>query len=211
MNEEHSVLHFFAQEENLPLALVTAEHLDGIRLQHNNRFWKALREKLDALLAQNNLPWRSEFTEDRNSDDCLVGLHLEPLAEQRNFLRPFMEQQLLGESYRIYYGLMWNTAPEPAQKNLSDVVTLHTRLSKAGFKQSDSFLAWQWSPWYPRRKDFLLNFSTKQDELLKEVMQPWQALLEGYGEPLRQVNLALNEAPRSATISLDKLRSKSNG
>jgi hypothetical protein len=210
MNEENAVLHFFAQEENLPLALVAAEHLDNLRQQHNNRFWEALRVHLDALLAQNGSPWRTEFTEDRNSEDCLVGLHLEPLAEQRTFLRPFMEQQLLGESYRIYYGLMWSTAPEPAQKNLSAVETLHTRLSKAGFKQSDSFLAWQWSPWYPRSKDFLLRFSTKKEGLLQEAMQPWQALLGGYGELLRLANLALNEAPRSATISLDKLRSKSN-
>ncbi len=119
-----------------------------------------------------------------------------------------MEQQLLGETYRIYYGLMWNTAPEPAQKNLPAVEELRTRLSKAGFKQSDSFLAWQWSPWYPRRKDFLLRFSTKQGELINEAMKPWQALLEGYGEPLRLANLALNEAPRSATISLDQLHSK---
>jgi hypothetical protein len=210
MNEEHSVLQFFAQEENLPLALIAAEHLDGIRLQYNNRFWEALRVPLDALLAQSGLPWRSEFTEDRNRENCLVGLHLEPQAEQRTFLRPFMEQQLLGDTYRIYYGLMWSTAPEPAQKSLPAIEKLHMRLSKVGFKQSESFLAWQWSPWYPRRKDFLLRFSTNRDDLIKEAMQPWQALLEGYDEPLRLANLALNETPRSATISLDQLRSKTN-
>jgi hypothetical protein len=209
MNEEDSVLRFFAQEENLPLALIAAEHLDGIRQQRNNRFWKALRERLDILLAQCALPWRSEFTEDRNSEDCLVGLHLEPKAEQRTFLRPFMEQQLLGGAYRIYYGLMWNTTPEPAQKSLPAIETLYTRLSESGFKQNDSFLAWQWSPWYPRRKDFLLRFSAKQDELLNEAMQPWHALLEEYGENLRLANIALNEAPRSVAISLDQLHSKS--
>lgn len=209
MNEENSVLDFFSQEENLPLALVTAEHLDDIRLQHNNRFWKALHEHLVTLLDQSGLPWRSEITEDRNSEGCLVGLHLEPLAEQRTFLRPFMEQQLMGARYRIYYGLMWNTLPEPAQKNLSAVESLQTRLGNAGFKQNESFLAWQWSPWYPRGKDFLMRFSTQQDELMQEAMQPWHALLEGCAEPLRLANLALNEVPRSATISLDQLRSKS--
>ena len=209
MNEEHAVLDFFSQEENLPLALVAAEHLDGIRLHHNNRFWKTLRERLDALIAQNALPWCSELTEDRNSEDCLVGLRLEPLFNQRTFLRPFMEQQLLGESYRIYYGLMWNAAPEPAQKNLPAVEALRSHLAAAGFKHSDSFLAWQWSPWHPRRKDFLLRFSKQHDELLKDAMRPWHALLEGYGELLRLANHALNEVPRSATISLDQLRGKS--
>ena len=208
MNEEQAVLDFFAKEENLPLALIAAEHLDGIRLQHNNRFWQALQEHLDALLTQDALPWHSTLTEDRNNEAALVGLHLEPHTEQRAFLRPFMEQQLMGDNYRIYYGLMWNAAPEPAQKSLPAVEALRLRLSDAGFKQSDSFLAWQWSPWYPRRKDFLLRFSSKQDEVLQEAMRPWQALLGEYGEQLRLANRALNEAPRSAAISLDQLHSK---
>lgn len=208
MNEEQTVLEFFAREENLALALIAAEHLDGIRLEHNNRFWNALNEQLGALLKQQTLPWHCELTEDRNNEDALVGLHLEPHAEQRIFLRPFMEQQLMGNSYRIYYGLMWNAAPEPAQKNLPAVESLRKRMGEVGFKDSDSFLAWQWSPWYPRRKDFLLRFASKQDEVLKEAMQPWQALLEEYGEELRLANIALSEAPRSATISLEKLHSK---
>ena len=211
MNEEHSVLNFFSQEENFPLALITAEHLDEIRLQYNNRFWKALSAQLDALLVKNALPWQSELTEDRNTEDCLVGLRLEPLFSQRTFLRPFMEQQLLGENYRIYYGLMWNAAPEPVQKNLPAVETLRAHLGATGFKHSDSFLGWQWSSWYPRRKDFLLRFSVQPDELLKDAMRPWHALLDEIGEPLRLANLALNEVPRSATISLDQLRGKSAG
>lgn len=208
MNEEQAVLDFFAKEENLPLALIAAEHLDGIRLQHNNRFWKSLQARLDALLTQEALPWHSALTEDRNNEAALVGLHLEPHAEQRSFLRPFMEQQLMGDSYRIYYGLMWNAAPEPAQKTLAAVEALRLRLSDAGFKQSDSFLAWQWSPWYPRRKDFLLRFSSKPDEVLQEAMRPWQALLGEYAEQLRLANRALNQTPHSAAISLDQLHSK---
>lgn len=211
MNEEESVLHFFSQEENFPLALIAAEHLDGVRQQYNNRFWKALREHLDVLLAHQSPAWYSRLTEDRSNEDSLLGLHLEPHAEQRSFLRPFMEQQLLGGSYRIYHGLMWNITPEPAQKNLPAVETLRVRLGEAGFKHNDSFLAWQWSPWYPRRKDFLLRFSRGQDELLQEAMQPWQWLLEKHGEHLRLANLALNEAPRSAAVSLDQLHGRSRG
>lgn len=208
MNAEQAALDFFAKAENFPLALIAAEHLDGVRLQHNNRFWNALRVRLDGFLAHQASPWRSELTEDRNSADTLVGLHLEPHAAQRTFLRPFMEQQLMGDSYRIYYGMMWNTAPEPAQKILPAVETLRAQLSDAGYKQSDSFLAWQWSPWHPRRKDFLLRFSTKPEELMNAAMQPWQTLLQTHGEQLRAANLALNDVPRSAAISLDQLRSK---
>jgi len=208
MNEEQTVLEFFARPENLSLALIAAEHLDNIRLQHNNRFWHTLNEQLNALLTQQSLPWHSELTEDRNNEGTLVGLHLDPHLEQRSFLRPFMEQQLMGDSYRIYYGLMWNNAPEPAQKNLPEVAALRASLGKVGFKDSDSFLAWQWSPWYPRRKDFLLRLSTKQDELLLEAMQPWQVLLQEFGEELRLANIALGNAPHSTTISLDQLHSK---
>ena len=208
MNEEQTVLEFFSSEENLSLALIAAEHLDHLRLQHNNRFWTALNERVNALLAQQTRLWHSALTEDRNSEDTFVGLHLDPHAEQRSFLRPFMEQQLMGNSYRIYYGLTWNAVPEPAQTQLPEVISLRTRMSSVGFKDSESFLAWQWSPWYPRRRDFLLRFSTKQDELLNEVMQPWQALLQEYGDELRLANIALNETPRSAAISLEQLHRK---
>jgi hypothetical protein len=208
MNEEQAALAFFSRAENLSLALIAAEHLDGIRLQHNNRFWEALRKEIDALLAQHKLEWNSEFTEDRNSEGTLVGLHLEPHTAQRAFLRPFMEQQLMSDKYRIYYGLMWNAAPEPAQKTLPAVEALRAQLVDAGFKQNDSFLAWQWSPWYPRRKDFLLRLANKREELLNATMQPWHTLLLEYGEQLRAANLALNIAPRSAAISLEQLHKK---
>lgn len=207
MNEEQAVLEFFAKKENLPLALIAAEHLDNLRQQHNNLFWAALHARLDLLLTQTPA-WHSALTEDRNSEGTVVGLHLQPRTEQRIFLRPFMEQQLTGDSYRIYYGLMWNNTPEPAQKSLPAVETLRARLSDAGFKQNDSFLAWQWSPWYPRRKDFLLRFANTQDELIEAAIQPWQMLLQEYGEQLRAANLVLDKTPQSTVISLDQLHNK---
>lgn len=208
MNEEQAVLDFFSQQENLPLALIAAERIDDIRLRLNNEFWLALRERLEGWLTEQALPWTVEPTEDRNSEECLVGLHLQPQAEQRVFLRPFMEQQFLGDSYRVFYGLIWNTAPDAGQKSLPAVDSLRSSLENSGLKQSDSFLAWQWLPWYPRRKDFLLRFTEQRDELLDEAMQPWQALLVEFGEQLKQANLALNNTGRSTAVSLDSLRSK---
>lgn len=75
MNDEQAVLDFFAQEENLPLALIAAEHLDAIRLRLNNEFWTALRERLDAWLAQQALPWSTLITEDRNNEDITIKLN----------------------------------------------------------------------------------------------------------------------------------------
>lgn len=208
MNEEQTVLDFFSQQENLPLALVAAEHIDAIRLRLNNEFWLALREELNAWLAQQELPWECTPTEDRNNDEFLVGLHFTPQAEQRVFLIPFMEQQFLGGDHRVFFGLMWNTAPDPAQKNQPAVESLRISLEHVGLKQSDSFLGWQWLPWHPRRRDFLLRFSNQRDELLKEAMQPCQLLLDEYGEQLLQANLALNSPGRSTAVSLDQLRSQ---
>lgn len=209
MNEEQAVLDFFAQEENLPLALIAAEHLDSIRLRLNNEFWRLLRERLDELLAQHDLPWTSQLTEDRNTEDCIVGLHLQPVSESRVFLRPFMEQQFTGSGYRIYYGLIWNTSPAPAQKSLAALSSLSDALERDGFKQGDNFFAWQWLPWHPRRRDFLMDFSGNRDRLLDDVMQPWQYLLLTCGRQLQLANLALDEpAGSSVSISLDHLRSK---
>ena len=208
MNEEQAVLDFFAQEENLPLALIAAEHLDAIRQRLNNEVWQLLRKRLDALLALHSLPWVSKLAEDRNTDDCLVGLYLQPLTEPRMFLRPFMEQQFIGDGYRIYHGLTWSVSPDAGQKTMPAVEALRDTLHQAGFKQGDNFFAWQWLPWHPRRRDFLLNFTAHREDLLDEVMQPWQNLLLARGKQLHLANLALGNLTASATISLDQLRSK---
>jgi hypothetical protein len=205
MNEEQAALDFFSRKENLPLALITAEHIDTIRLQLNNEFWHELRKRLDAWLASQALPWNTALTEDRNNEDCVVGLHLKPNTEYRVFLRPFMEQQFLGDSYRIFYGLMWSALPDIAQKAQPEVESLRSGLNDAGLKHSDSFLAWQWLPWHPRRRDFLQRFVARCDELMDEALQPWQFLLIEYGDRLATANTALNEAPRNAVISLARL------
>ncbi len=120
-----------------------------------------------------------------------------------------MEQQFTGSGYRTYYGLIWNTPPAPAQKPLAALSSLSDALERDGFKQGDSLFAWQWLPWHPRRRDFLMDFSRNRDRLLDDVMQPWQYLLLTCGRQLQLANLALDEpAGSSVSISLDHLRSK---
>jgi len=209
MNEEQAVLDFFAQEENVPLALIAAEHLDAIRLRLNNQFWQLLGEQLTALLTEQALPWTAKQTDDRNVDDCQVGLHLEPTEEGRIFLRPFMEQQFIGNDYRIFHGLMWSGPAEIAQKALPPVSALSTLLQEQGFKQGDNFFAWQWLPWHPRRRDFLMEFHTRRDQLLADALKPWHYLLVSCGPQLQAANEALRAPTSNATsISLDQLRSK---
>jgi hypothetical protein len=207
MNEEQQVLAFFAARENLPLALIAAEHLDGIRRDLNNEFWQVMQSELDALLNAHALPWTSKLAEDRNTDDCLVGLYLEPQEASRVFLRPFMEQQYIGDGYRVYHGLMWNAAPDAAQKALPALGDLSVSMQAAGFKQGDNFFGWQWLAWHPRRRDFLMRFSQHRDEFIPDMMQPWRQLLLAWGEQLQQANRALADAATSTTVSLDQLRS----
>lgn len=208
MNEEQAVLDFFSQDENLSLALIAADCLDAIRLRLNNELWESLQERLDVFLTLHSLPWTTQLTEDRTADDCLVGIYLQPLTAPNLFLRPFMEQQFIGDSYRIYHGLMWSDTPSSNQKNLPGVASLHNNLLQAGFKESDNFFAWQWLPWYPRRRNFLLNFTSHREKVLGEVVQPWHYLLLTFGEQLHLANLALGGATNGVGISLDMLRSK---
>ncbi|HKB59591.1 MAG TPA: hypothetical protein VKC56_06040 [Gallionellaceae bacterium] len=206
MNEEQQVLAFFAAKENLPLALIAAEHLDEIRRNLNNEFWQVMNTGLEALLAAHSLPWTTKLTEDRNSDGCLVGLYLEPRGGGRTFLRPFMEQQYIGEGYRIYYGLMWSNPPDAGEKAPAAVTELAADMEKAGFKQGDNFFGWQWLPWHPRRRDFLMKFGVKREEFLAEMMRPWEQLLLGLGEQLQHANRVLGEAGTTVSVSLDQLR-----
>lgn len=206
MNEEQQVLAFFSAKENLPLALIAAEHLDDLRRDLNNEFWRTMSAGLEALVTANGLPWSVNLTEDRNTDDCLVGLHLEPRNSGQVFLRPFMEQQYIGDGYRIYYGLMWSHTPDAGQKALPAVADLAGRMDQAGFKEGDHFFGWQWLPWHPRRRDFLMKFGTKREQFAEEMLQPWEQLLRGLGEQLELANRALAEPGASATVSVDQLR-----
>ncbi|MES1981802.1 MAG: hypothetical protein V4443_04925 [Pseudomonadota bacterium] len=204
--QEQAVLDFFSQEENLTLALAVADQTDEIRQRMNNAFWLALQDRISTLVQTLELPWQVAVTEDRNAAEALVGLHLQPVAEQTLFLRPMLEQQLLGNTLRIYYGLAWSTAPTPEHTRLAEVAALHEAFQSAGYKTSTDFLAWQWTPYYPRRRDFLLRFSTEEDKLLDEVTGLLQGLLQTHGTALQLANNTLRSAPRSATVSLNKLR-----
>ncbi len=202
MNEEQAVLDFFAQTENLPLALSVTEQVDATRQQLNRAFWLALCERIAATAPG----WQVATTEDRNAADCLVGLHLQPAQKQSLYLRPMLEQQYLGNVLRIYFGLMWSAAPAPALTRLSAVSALRDTLQASGFKNNENFLAWQWTPYYPRRRDFLLRFATTPDALLDEATALLHSLLVTHAAAVHAANLALRDAPRSTKMSLDRLR-----
>lgn len=201
--EEQAVLDFFAQQENLPLALSVAELVDTIRLRMNNQFWRQLGTRAEHL----SPAWQVQLTEDRNTEDCIVGLSLQPASgENPLFLRPMLEQQLLGETPRIYFGLMWNSPPAPDRLALPEVAALRAALQQEGYKGSEKFLAWQWSAYHPRERRFLLRLAEAQDELLDEVARLLEQLLVTHGDLLQAANAALISAPRQAVVSLDTLR-----
>jgi len=205
-NEEQAVLDFFAQEENLPLALSVAELADGIRQRMNNAFWRALHERMTALIEANRLPWIAELTEDRNTPECVVGLHLQPMTDHALFLRLMMEQQYMGDTLRIYYGVMWSAAPTADKSGFAQVAALREALQGEGLKNNESFLAWNWTNYHPRRKDFLQRYAMAADVLLDEVSGLLCHVLLDRGELLNAANAALRDAPRSVAVSLDKLR-----
>ncbi len=198
--EEQAVLDFFAQEENLPLALSVGDLVDRQRRRMNTAFWRALAQRLA-------IPgWHTNLTEDRDIPENLVGLHLRPQSPQPLFLCPMLEQQNMGGVPRIYYGLMWSELPPSDKTALAAVVTLHDALQKDGYKSNERFLAWRWSPLYPIRKDFLLKFSRQSEVLLDETMQLLTGLIGKHSSALATANAALREAPSSAIISLARLR-----
>jgi len=207
MNEEQAILDFFSQAENLPLALSVAEQMDTLRVQMNNRLWQELLSRLGALIKEHGLAWRVELTEDKNAPDSLVGLHCVSLTEQQLYLRPMMEQQYLGGEWRVYFGLVWSAAPAPGQLVLAQVSSLKASLQKAGFKSNESFLAWQWTAFHPRRKDFLLSYARQPEKSLDDVVTIFETLLIDHRELIEQANEVLKATqPRSLSASLDRLR-----
>jgi hypothetical protein len=193
MNEEQAILDFFSQPENLQLALSVAEQTDQLRVQ--------------TLIKEHELAWHVDLTEDKNAPDSLVGLHCVSLTERQIYLRPMMEQQYLGGEWRVYFGLAWSNAPAPDLLSLSAVSNLKKSLQKAGFKSNESFLAWQWTAFHPRRKDFLLNFARHPEKSLDDAVKIFGSLLIDQHELIEQANAVLMTTPsRSLSVSLDQLR-----
>lgn len=208
MNEEQAVLDFFAKAENLPLGLSVAALMDDIRIRMNTQFWQQLSATLETSLNQHASPWHVLATEDKSDATQQVGLHFNLLTEQEVYLRPMIEQQLIGGIWRIYFGLIWSHSPSPEHLKLPALLQLKESLNLAGLKSNENFLGWQFTKLYPRRHDFLLRLSKEPQSLLDEAAKPLLNMLEDFGAALDNANAALSSAPRSMAISLDQLRSK---
>jgi hypothetical protein len=128
------------------------------------------------------------------------------MSDQTLFLRLMMEQQTMGENLRIYYGVMWSAAPSPEKANIPVVAKLRESLQQEHFKNNENFLAWNWTSYHPRRKDFLLRYSTARDEQLDEACGLLRRLLLTHSEDINSANLALSEVAPALTVSLDQLR-----
>lgn len=209
MNEQQAVLDFFAKTENLPLGLAVAEQMDELRERMNTQFWRDLQQRLQPDGDTAHAPaWQIELTEDRNAASSIVGLYCQLKSEQPLYLRPMLEQQFLGNEWRIYYGLMWSAAPSSAQLALPAVAALQQTLQQSGYKGNENFLAWKWSPFRPRGSSFLKRFALQPTKLLDEAAGIFGELLTEQREALALANAELQAAPRTAAISLDRLRSK---
>jgi hypothetical protein len=205
MNEEQAIFEYFSQAENLPLALSVAEQMDKLREQMNNQFWQELRARLDAIINEHQLAWQIELTEDKTSPESLVGLHCSLNGDQTLYLRPMMEQQYSGGEWRIYFGLIWSAAS--GHSGLDKVINLKASLQKAGFKSNESFLAWQWTAFHPRRRDFLLRYARNPEQLLEDVVTKFSSLLIDHRTGIEQANEMLSTtASRSLPETLEQLR-----
>jgi hypothetical protein len=117
-----------------------------------------------------------------------------------------LEQQYLGGVWRIYFGLMWSAAPTPDQLGLPAVRRLKASLQNAGFKGNENFLAWQWTAFHPRRKDFLLGYAQHPEKILGGIEAIFRTLLIEHRMEIDQANAALSTVPRGLAVSLNQLR-----
>ncbi len=208
MNEEQAVLDFFAKPQNLPLGIAVAEQIDAIRAQLNSAFWQNLTHRLNLKFALEAPEWQTDVIEDRNAAEVLVGLNCKLREPQTVCLLPMIEQQYMGGTWRIFFGLMWQTPPTPEQLALPEVVALKNTYLDCGFKNNDSFLAWQWTNFYPRRRDFLLRYSQQPDVLLCEVESIFSTISLDQRTLISNANNALRSMPHCIPVSLDQLRRK---
>ena len=191
MDEEQSVLDFFANPENLPLGLSVAEQMDKIREQMNNHFWLAFQDHIRNLIAADGSRWNTNLTEDRNSNKRLLGLSCYPAPEQHLFLRPMMEQQYIDGSWRVYTGIMWSDKPSRHHLGMESVNALRVFLNSSGYKSNDSFLGWQWTNHFPQRRDFLMQYKREPQAVLANLADSFNIFMQEKRELLEQANTEL--------------------
>lgn len=182
--------------------------MDGIRLQMVSRFWLQLKQNLNIILSEQVPEWQVDVIEDRNTAEALVGLQCKSAKSVELHLFPMIEQQLIGGRWRIFCGLMWQSAPTSEQLAQPCVTALKNSLTDAGFQSNASFLGWRWMNYYPHRRDFLMRFSLHCDELMNEVVSGFGTLLLDQSTLINNANSALQDMPRSMPVSLDQLRRK---
>ena len=208
MNEDKLAIEFFSHRDNLQLGLTIAEQMDGIRVQINNLLWQELSARIDALIKRNGLPWKAGITEHKGAHNCLVGVYCTPVDQQALYLHPMMEQQFLGDEWRIYAGLMWSATPRPGVLKLPEIQNLGSAMLNSGYKSSDNFFAWRWTTSYPRRKEFLLRYSRQPETALEELEKIFNELLIEHGEAIRTANATLQNSAQSLTATLNQLRNE---
>ncbi len=172
MQTQQAVLDFFAQAENLSLGLAVAELMDETRARLNRQFWEDLQAQFNVLSEAQN--WQIRLTEDRNRPDAWVGLHAVPHSTAAQLLYPLLEQQNLASGLRIYLGLVWRAPPTP--EHLALAANLTAALAAQGFKQNERFLGWQWTPFHPQRRDFLLRYQQQPAALFDAIRHLWMQL-----------------------------------
>jgi len=122
-----------------------------------------------------------------------------------------MEQQINQGELQIYFGLIWSSTPTVDKLNLPEIATLRQALKHDGYRDNEGFLAWRWTNFYPRRKDFLLRFNSQREDLLSGATKIFSELLDRHADLLLAANRALANAPTTNTISLDQLRANLSG
>jgi hypothetical protein len=81
-------------------------------------------------------------------------------------------------------------------------------LQSAGFKSNESFLAWQWTAFHPRRKDFLLRYARQPEKLLGDIEAIFKTLLIEHRVSIEQANASLQTAARGLDAALNQLRNE---
>jgi len=103
---------------------------------------------------------------------------------------------------------MWSTAPTQDHLGLSTVSSLKESLLHAGFSNNAGFLAWQWTAFHPRRRDFLLRYAREPEILLGEMGTHLKKMLVEHRVSIEQANAALKSALHNLAASLNQLRNE---
>lgn len=206
---EQEMRQFLAQPENIRTAMEIARHVEKMRNDAHAAFWRKFEDLLRKRVADSsyNSSWYLT-TSDKNFQNAWFNNSIAPQLRMTHpsavLLKVALEQNSLGNGYRLYYGIKW-THNRDHRTELPEYKALRSYLLGEGYKLTERewWMLSKGTGYAARGDSFLYRMAQEPEAFSQEMVDLCWHL---FGEAVELMN-AFNSAAVEAKVR-DGSRSK---